>query len=201
LPRGADPADVPAQLVVHLNRGERGEVQATTDRFEVTGPFEVRVHNHGAAARVHLKLLGPLAEVAAVGENNHLVDTDGTVLVPVRVADGAAGVEGGVEVVGAYGEGRQRVPVAVREPAPDPEPDDDPGTVEEEPSSDGVLDRFAARVGGADLALGRRGRLAAVAALGLALVAVTTVLVDGDPLLVFLAAVLLGAALAVARRS
>jgi len=201
LPRGADPADVPAQLVVHLNRGDRGEVRAATDRFEVTGPFEVRVHNHGAAARVHLKLLGPLAEVAAVGDNNHLVDTDGTALVPVDVADGAAGVEGALEVVGAYGEGRQRIPVAVREPAPDPDPDDDPGPAEEDPSPDGPLDRLAARVGAIDAGLGRRARLGVVAVVGLGLVAATTVLVEGDPLLVFLAAVLLGGALAVARRA
>ena len=102
-------------LPVAINRDRIHQVDAPPS-FEATDSFVVRIENHGSATHVHLHLDDALSRVAALGTDNHYVESEATHDVVVRVADGPRPAEGTLEIVTGYGAEKARVAIDVVEP-------------------------------------------------------------------------------------
>ena len=113
----SSPDVVSDPLTVALNRERLNEAVAP-ERYAAAGSFDVLLENEGEAVHVHLRFVGPLAEVASVGTSNHYVDGGSAVRVRVDVADLSGPVTGGLEVITGHGARGEVVEVTVT-PAPD----------------------------------------------------------------------------------
>lgn len=102
-------------LVVHLNGRDLYDVEPVADVHETEGSFDVEFHNHGQPVHVHLRLDEALSRVAGVDGQNHYVEDDSALRVPVTVADDAPPVEGTLTVVTGYGKGTEEVSVSLGE--------------------------------------------------------------------------------------
>jgi hypothetical protein len=104
-------------LPVHVNRRELHSLEVPRS-FETADSFVIEVTNHGEAGRVHIHLDEGLSDVASVQANNHYVEANATIQVPVIVhADGP--VHGKVKVVSGYGATTRWVDVELTEPEDD----------------------------------------------------------------------------------
>ena len=115
MPSSPDVSTEPAPLTVALNR-ERLNEAIVPERYAAEGSFAVLLENEGEAVHVHLRFVGPLAEVASVATSNHYVEGDSATRVAVEVADISDPVTGGLEVVTGHGARGEVVEVTV-EPA------------------------------------------------------------------------------------
>lgn len=107
---------VGATLTVHVGREQLHELDPETRSFETDGPFEVELRNHRRSVHVHLSLDGDLSAVATLPDNNHFVESEGTVAVPVDVSPADYPVTGRMKVVSGYGAESAYVEVTVKPP-------------------------------------------------------------------------------------
>lgn len=109
------------ELLVHLNRDELHELEVPTS-FEATGPFAVRLVNHGKAVHVHLHLDDELSRVASLDAGNHYVEGNDqrSVLIDID-PDRIDGDEllGKLKVASAYGAKTRWIDIEVSEPEDD----------------------------------------------------------------------------------
>lgn len=103
-------------LTVAINRDDVHAIAPETTRFETAGDFSVELDNGGQATHVHLHLDDELATVARIRDgNNHFVEAEKSVLVPVTVEDGRRPVTGRMKLVTGYGAETRYVEVSVIE--------------------------------------------------------------------------------------
>lgn len=112
MPPSPDVSTESDPLVVALNRERLNEAIAP-ERYAAKGSFVVSLENEGEAVHVHLRFVGPLADVASVATSNHYVDGNATSRVRVDVADISEPVTGGLEVVTGHGAEGEVVEVRV----------------------------------------------------------------------------------------
>jgi hypothetical protein len=137
---------VSRRLTVRIGHDSLHAVEAP-ERFEATGDFAVAVDNDGRAVHVHLAPDDALASAVSIPESNHLVDGDGSLKVPIRVATDRR-VEGELEVVAAYGAESRAVEVAVGpEQTETTTVDPNRAAIRSESARSGLRDRFAAVTG------------------------------------------------------
>ena len=72
------------ELPVHISREELHTLEVPGS-FQATGPFDVRLINHGESLHIHLHLDDPLSNVAAIDAGNHYVERDSQRYVHVDV--------------------------------------------------------------------------------------------------------------------
>ncbi|WP_256300340.1 DUF7524 family protein [Haloarchaeobius salinus] len=107
----------PETLVVDLSREELHSIEPAVEAFEVRGPFDVELRNHGRAVHVHCNVDDSLSQVATLSETNHFVETESSTTFRVEVRDGPRPVSGALRFVAAYGAQETAVPVTVSDPA------------------------------------------------------------------------------------
>jgi hypothetical protein len=101
---------VPDELSVHVNHDGLYTL-SVPDSFEATGPFDVRIVNHGGPVHVHLHLKDPLSRVATLDATNHHLDAESERVVGIDVntdaldvdALDAEGLRGGLKVAAGHG--------------------------------------------------------------------------------------------------
>lgn len=107
------------ELPVHVNRDGMRELDVP-DSIEVTGPFDVRLVNHGEALHVHLNTSEALSGVVTVDSGNRHVPGNGERRVRVDVDTDALEHEvrrGKMEVTTSYGAEQRWIDVDVKDPA------------------------------------------------------------------------------------
>lgn len=112
---------MPDELPVHISREELHSLEVP-GTFEVTGPFEVRLINHGQSVHVHLHLDDELSKVADIDAGNHYVEGDSERHIRVDVDSDGLGeneVFGKLKVASGYGAQTRWIDVVVTEPDPD----------------------------------------------------------------------------------
>lgn len=105
------------ELPVHISREELHTLEVPGS-FQATGPFDVRLINHGESLHIHLHLDDPLSKVAAIDAGNHYVERDSQRYVHVDVDTDRLGGEtllGKLKVASAYGAETRWVDVEVAE--------------------------------------------------------------------------------------
>ena len=100
-------------LPIHVNREQLHDLEVPPS-YETSGPFDVRLVNHGAPSHVHLHLGDDLSSVATLDANNHYVDGNSERFVGVNVRDGATG-RGKLKVASGYGAKTRYVDVVLTE--------------------------------------------------------------------------------------
>lgn len=91
------------------------------ERFETSGPFEVRLTNHGEATHVYLSLDDGLSSVASLPDTNHYVRTEDSTVVRVDVDRGAR-ASGELTVATQYGSNSRGVAVDLGGSEPEKQP-------------------------------------------------------------------------------
>lgn len=104
-------------LVVHVNRDDHHTLEPAARGFEASGPFVLRLENHGAGCHLHLTFHGDLAPGRALEDDNPYLDADGTLEVPVDVTSDLRPARGSVEIVTGYGQSSVTVEVQVTDGA------------------------------------------------------------------------------------
>ncbi|TKR28159.1 DUF7524 family protein [Natronomonas salsuginis] len=103
-------------LAVAVNRDGLHTLAVPTE-FEASGPFAVRVHNHGEAAHVHLNLDDRLSEIARIGATNHYVEAGESRSITVETREPSRWpsdtIRGKLKVVVGHGQETHYVDVTV----------------------------------------------------------------------------------------
>ncbi|MGM0398599.1 MAG: DUF7524 family protein [Halobacteriota archaeon] len=99
-------------LRVHVNRDGPRSVEPEDHSFDVDGPFDLVLDNHGQPTHVHVHVDDALARVTDVGDANWYVGQDAAETVPVEV-ESIDAVDGLLEVSTGYGAERSGVEVHV----------------------------------------------------------------------------------------
>lgn len=107
------------------------------ETFEATDTFGIDVDNHGRDVRIHVALDDDLARVASLPENNHHVESDGSVTVPVEVHSERTHT-GTLTVATGYGREDHAVTVTVT-------PEEPETPVEPTPSHQGATESDSGR--------------------------------------------------------
>ena len=108
------------ELPVHISREGLHSLEVPAS-FEATGPFDVRLVNHGESLHVHLHLDDPLSEVAAIDAGNHYIEGDSERHIRVDVTTdslGTDGVLGKLKVAAGYGAETRWIDIELSEPDP-----------------------------------------------------------------------------------
>lgn len=105
-------------LTVHVGREQLHELVPESRSFEADGPFAVALRNHRRSVHVHLSLDEALSAVATLPDNNHFVESEQTVEVPIDVTAPDHPVSGRLKVVSGYGAETAYVDVTVNPPEP-----------------------------------------------------------------------------------
>ncbi|MFW6436412.1 MAG: DUF7524 family protein [Halococcoides sp.] len=103
-------------LPVHVSR-ERLHGLGVPDAIEVSGPFEIDLHNHGEGVHLHVHLEGALADVASLPAANHYLDAGDRRVLTVELPEPTHSIRGKLKVVSAHGATTRYVDVVVRPPA------------------------------------------------------------------------------------
>jgi hypothetical protein len=175
---------VPETLSVHLSRTELHAIESPSS-FEATGSFDVEFRNHGRSSRVHCTVDDALADVVTIPETNRMVETDGSLRIPIDVDPVEQPRSGTLEIVTGYGAESATVSLTVV-------PVDGRSTVESFDDAFGS-DSSTGSTGSAGFSLDREDRLLAGLAVGAVVLAVLATLFVSDPVVLLgLAAVLAG---------
>ena len=102
-------------LVVDLNRSTHHAIEPASESFETTGPFVVRVQNHGEGSHVHCSLSGDLASTATVTDGNPFLEPEEVVEIPIDVRTDLRPARGTLELSTGYGRESVEIDVLVRE--------------------------------------------------------------------------------------
>jgi len=158
------------ELPVHISREELHALEVPAS-FEATGPFDIRLVNHGKPLHVHLHLDDPLSGVASIDASNHYVEGKSERRVRVDVDSDRLDEEsllGKLKVASAYGAQTRWINVELAAPETDSSAVEVGESLAEpqprEPESGGLLDSPAIPV-------------LALAAVALTVAAATAVLV------------------------
>lgn len=105
------------ELPVHISREELHALEVPAS-FEASGPFDVRLINHGESVHIHLHLDDALSQVAEIDAGNHFIEGDSERFIRVNLdADSAAeGLIGKLKVASAYGATTRWIDIEVSEP-------------------------------------------------------------------------------------
>lgn len=127
-------------LRVHVNQDGPRNVAPEVTSFDVDGPFDLVLENHGPSAHVHVHVDDALAAVTDFGETNLYVDEGQSETISIDV-ESIDAVEGQLTVSTGYGAERSDIDVNVEagsggvqvdeelgEVQPDPEPEPTPTT-------------------------------------------------------------------------
>ena len=109
------------ELPVHISREELHSLEVPS-LFQTTGPFDVRLVNHGESLHIHLHLDDPLSEVAAIDAGNHYVESESERHVRVDVDTDRLGEDphrGKLKIASGYGAETRWVDVELTEPQPE----------------------------------------------------------------------------------
>ena len=111
------------ELPVYISREELHALEVPAS-FEATGPFDVRLINHGESLHVHLHLDDPLSEVAAIDASNHYIEGSSERHIRVDVDPNRLpqdGLLGKLKVASGYGAETRWIDVELSEPDPEAE--------------------------------------------------------------------------------
>ncbi|MFW6002829.1 MAG: DUF7524 family protein [Halanaeroarchaeum sp.] len=122
-------------LRVHVNRDAPRSVEPEDSSFDVDGPFDLVLENHGQPAHVHVHVDDALAGVTDIGDANWYVDRGVTETIPVGV-ESIDAVDGELEVATGYGAERSGVEVHVAAGSGGVEVDEELGKIQPDTGSE-----------------------------------------------------------------
>lgn len=134
------------ELAVHISRDELHGLEVPRS-FEATGPFDVRLINHGRAVHVHLHLDDELSTVAGIDASNHYVEGDDERTVRVDVDTDSLRTDrllGKLKVASGYGAQTRWIDIEVTEPEPEGDAvrvDESLSQPQPEPQESSLIDR------------------------------------------------------------